>query len=55
MGGYQKIGTIRRTVLRRWPVGLVDVQSLPPWGWCPRCGGEVYRRGAEVCGRCEES
>lgn len=51
---YQNFGTIKRTVLRRWPVGLVDFQSLPPWGWCERCGREVFAPGARLCRRCRE-
>lgn len=52
MEAYHKIGTLRRTVLRRMPLGLVDLQALPPRGWCVRCGAEIYRRGQDRCNRC---
>ncbi len=53
MVGYQNFGTINRTVLRRRPVGLVDWNGLPPWGWCERCGGEVFQWGRCLCHRCQ--
>lgn len=34
------------------PLGLVDLQSLPPRGWCKTCGGEIYRPNADHCTRC---
>lgn len=52
MAVYQRYGTINRTVLRRRPVGLVDWQGLPPWGWCVRCGREVFQKGRLRCDRC---
>ena len=51
---YQKFRDIKRTVFRGvvwWPV---DLQALPPWGWCEECGAEVYRSGKRLCRRCEE-
>ncbi len=52
MVGYQNFGTINRTVLLWRPMGLVDWNGLPPWGWCVRCGGEVFVRGRRLCHRC---
>ena len=49
---YGRIGTIKRTVLRRRPWWSVDWQALPPYGWCVCCGAEVFRPGREVCKRC---
>ena len=31
----------------------IDIQSLPPAGFCEHCGGEVYRPSLKCC-RCEE-
>ena len=31
----------------------IDIQSLPPAGFCERCGGEVYQPSLKCC-RCEE-
>ena len=31
----------------------IDIQSLPPAGYCEKCGGEVYRPSLR-CYRCEE-
>lgn len=53
--GYQKIGTINRTVLRRRPVGPVDWQALPPRGWCVCCGGEIFAIRQERCRRCRRT
>lgn len=44
-------GTIPPVLLRR-PWGLVDIQSLPPWAWCEKCGREVYRVGESLCETC---
>ena len=61
MVGYQSIstrgGTIYRLrpVLLRWPFGLVDMGSLPPWGWCEVCGREIFDRGARRCRRCRRA
>lgn len=56
---YQKNSTIRRTVPPPLPIlkgptlpAFTDVQALPPPGWCPGCGMEIYRRGANLCSRC---
>ena len=54
MEEYQRIGTINRTVLRQRPFWPVDWQALPPWGWCLRCGAEVYRPREELCRRCKQ-
>lgn len=42
----------RRPVHHGKILGLADPQALPPAGWCSHCGGEVYRRGREICRRC---
>lgn len=52
MEEYQRIGTINRTVLQQRPLWPTDWQALPPWGWCARCGAEVYRPREELCKRC---
>ena len=58
MVAYQKICTQGRTVFRlrpvllRMPFGLTDVAGLPPWGWCPRCGREIFDAGERLCRRC---
>ena len=52
MEAYQRIGTFKRTVLRRMPLGLVDLQALPPRGWCVLCGKEIYAPGRGVCRKC---
>lgn len=31
-----------------------DPQARIPFGWCGRCGQEVYRKNAELCRRCQE-
>lgn len=48
-------GIILRPVLKKEPVGLVDRQALPPYSWCSRCGGEVYRENDCLCGDCTET
>lgn len=48
-------GIILRPVLKKEPVGLIDRQALPPYGWCSRCGGEVYREEDSLCGDCTET
>lgn len=47
--------TIQRPVLMRRPRYWEDIQSLPPEGWCQRCGGEVYEYGRFLCDTCMES
>lgn len=39
---YQKKREIKRTVFRGVVLWPTDLQALPPWGWCDRCGAEVY-------------
>jgi hypothetical protein len=34
-----------------WP--LVDLQALPPAGWCVGCGAEVYAEHTDLCKCCE--
>ena len=29
-----------------------DVQALPPFSWCERCGKEVYRKQQVLCDKC---
>ncbi len=52
---YPFFRTIKRTVVRPVRRGVVwhrvDVQALPPPGWCVGCGAEVYI--GEVCERCK--
>ena len=31
----------------------IDIQSLPPAGYCEKCGGEVYLPSLRCC-RCKE-
>ena len=53
---YEKIGVICwtiRPVLIRKPWGIVDIQALPPYNWCSRCGKEVYERGRDFCLECD--
>ena len=56
---YRKNGvinsTIFRPVLEEELLVLVDRQALPPYSWCRRCGGEVYRRGETLCAQCKET
>lgn len=33
------------------PYGI-DLQQLPPLGWCPVCGSEIYAPGENLCTRC---
>ena len=52
---YEKIGVISwtiRPVLLRRPLGRHDLQALPPYSWCDRCGREVYGPGENLCGEC---
>ena len=44
----------RRPVRARPVLGLADGQAQVPAGWCGRCGAEVYRIGACLCGRCRQ-
>lgn len=44
----------RYPVRCRPALGLEDPQDRPPAGWCSRCGAEVYRLGADRCGRCRQ-
>lgn len=32
---------------------LYDPQQCRPVGFCPVCGGEIYRIGAELCATCD--
>lgn len=48
-------GIVLRPVLQKEPVGQVDRQAQPPYGWCIRCGGEVYREKERLCGDCSET
>jgi len=36
-------------------LGLVDIQGLPPRGWCETCGAEVWQERERLCGRCREN
>lgn len=54
MQAYQKYRTINRTVLKFRPWWQVDWQSLPPYHWCDRCGGEVYIPHKTLCRRCSK-
>ena len=36
----------------RW--GRSDEQAEIPWFWCCRCGKEVFKRGAFLCGVCQK-
>lgn len=51
---YQRNCPINRTVIHRIPLGLVDFQGLPPYGWCEKCGAEVYRPVQTLCFRCRK-
>lgn len=33
---------------------IYDPQQAKPAGYCPRCGGEIYEPGRELCRECEE-
>lgn len=45
---------------RRRPIRLTPVlphedgQGAVPFGWCRRCGGEVYRENRSLCDQCEK-
>lgn len=30
----------------------IDVQQLPPFGWCAACGAEIYSLDEDLCERC---
>ena len=32
----------------------VDLQALPPFGWCYVCAGEIYRAEEPICPRCRK-
>ena len=40
--------------VRREGVRQPDDQAALPWGWCPVCGMEIWRKGQELCQRCAE-
>jgi len=44
---------INRPVLWVYPWWQTDLQALPPWGWCPHCGAELYVP-ATACSRCRK-
>jgi len=44
----------RRPTCVRLPLGFVDLQSLPPAGWCAECGAEVYAHDSRLCRRCRK-
>ena len=55
---YPIFGTIKRTVRPVWRgavLGLVDIQGLPPRGWCETCGAEVWQEEERLCGRCRDN
>lgn len=31
-----------------------DTQGDIPSGWCSVCGSEVFQRGEDLCGRCQQ-
>ena len=33
---------------------MTDLQQLPPAGWCPKCGREIYAEGLPLCKKCAE-
>ena len=51
---YQKKREIKRTVFRGVVLWPEELQALPPWGWCDRCGAEVYTPGDALCRRCKK-
>ena len=53
MKPYHRNSPINRPVLHRWPWWQTDIQALPPYSWCARCGGEVYSPTAVCCLRCK--
>ena len=48
---FEMVFIIRDEMLES--VLYIDIQSLPPAGYCEKCGGEVYRPSLR-CYRCEE-
>ena len=34
--------------------GFTDEQGALPWGWCPGCGMEIWRKGSNLCEKCAE-
>jgi len=58
---YDNLSTIKRTLylkprFRRpvqlaRPLGLVDLQALPPPAWCEYCGSEAWE--GVLCRRCQ--
>ena len=55
MQAYQTNRPINRPVLTHLPWWPTDLQALPPRGWCPRCGAEIYAPTAKTCPRCKDS
>lgn len=49
-----RIGKGHRPVRRRPLRWTEDGQAARPWGWCGRCGSELFRLGQEVCPDCEK-
>ena len=45
---------------RRRPIRLNPLlpyeyaQGMVPFGWCSRCGGEVYQQNADLCVQCRK-
>lgn len=35
-------------------VYMMDSQQIPPAGWCPICGCEIYAEGENLCSRCRK-
>lgn len=33
---------------------MMDPQQMPPAGWCPVCGAEIYAEGENLCTRCKK-
>lgn len=59
---YHAFGTINRTVYPlpccRWEPETFwgrDLQQQPPWGWCDKCGKEVYKQGGRLCEDCKKT
>ena len=40
--------------VRRVGETVWDAQGALPWGWCPGCGMEIWRREADLCEKCEK-
>lgn len=40
--------------VRREGMAVGDPQGALPWGWCPVCGMEIWRKEAALCQKCEE-